>query len=406
MNLATTTMHQNGRESWEVRFSDLRPAGMLIGGFWVIYALTIVVRGFLGEDPLTKLENRAVTVVTGTLLTIAIYTVIQLLAPGSRMARKAIVAGVGSCLAAVAMSATLMIADQYRRAGKERGSYEAKDGVTIIRQGDQLTFLRDGADPISLTLPRVGDLPDRDKLRFVADTSVVWLFFFAAWSAVYLASISQRQTLAMSRRQASAESAARNAQLQAMRYQVNPHFLFNTLNSISSLILTGRGEEAEELILNLSAFFRASLAVDPVSDISLHDEIELQRLYLSVEQARLRNRLKVEIELPAELRNAQVPALILHPITEDAVRYANAGTSGVTVRISASAEVNDRLQIHIRMIRSSAIEHDEKLSGPFGSLYFLKHLLATRYGGAASFTVGALGLNTHQVTIALPKLLD
>ena len=85
----------------------------------------------------------------------------------------------------------------------------------------------------------------------------------------------------------------RPPQLRALRYQINPHFLFNTLNSLSTLVLQRRTEEAERMIMNLATFFRTSLTNDPAADVALSDEIRMQRLYLDIEQIRFPERLSV-----------------------------------------------------------------------------------------------------------------
>ena len=138
------------------------------------------------------------------------------------------------------------------------------------------------------------------------------------WSAFYLANQAQAEALGAQRRLADAESAAQAAQVRALRYQVNPHFLFNTLNSLSSLVMTGRTDRAETMLLALSTFFRTSLSLDPSADVTLAEEIDLQRLYLDIEKARFPDRLHVEIDVPQELEQARLPALLLQPIVENA----------------------------------------------------------------------------------------
>ena len=118
-------------------------------------------------------------------------------------------------------------------------------------------------------MPKMGELDPIRSSGCVADGTVVWLFFFVAWSAFYLASQAQAETLGPQRRLADAESAAQAAQVRALRYQVNPHFLFNTLNSLSSLVMTGRTDRAEAMLLALSTFFRTSLSLDPGADVTL-----------------------------------------------------------------------------------------------------------------------------------------
>ena len=122
--------------------------------------------------------------------------------------------------------------------------------------------------------------------------------------------------------------------LDALQSQINPHFLFNTLNSLSSLILSKKTDTAERMLMNLSTFFRATLSADPTADVSLDEEIRLQRLYLDIEQIRFPDRLHVEIDVPDTLQTARVPVLILQPIVENAVKYGVAKSrKPVTVRI-------------------------------------------------------------------------
>src|SRR3546814_9664274 len=105
-------------------------------------------------------------------------------------------------------------------------------------------------------------------------------------------------------------------------------FLFNTLNSLSTLVLKGSKSEAETMIMNLSSFLRSSLAVDPEQLVSLDEEIALQRLYLDIEQTRFPDRLQVEVAMPDELNNACVPVLILQPIIDNANQYGVSPSKG------------------------------------------------------------------------------
>ncbi len=108
----------------------------------------------------------------------------------------------------------------------------------------------------------------------------------------------------------------------ALRYQLNPHFMFNTLNSIAALISRREAERAEAMVENLADFLRAGLSLDPHEDIPLEKEIELQSLYLSIEELRFPDRLKVEIDVPEDVRSALVPSLVTQPLVENVVRHA------------------------------------------------------------------------------------
>ena len=205
---------------------------------------------------------------------------------------------------------------------KEQFRFQAREGFTVVEQGNQVRIERTAAGAArSSPCPSVHELDPMKQVRYGLDASVVWLFFFLAWSAFYLANQAQAEALGAQRRLADAESAAQAAQVRALRYQVNPHFLFNTLNSLSSLVMTGRTDRAEAMLLALSTFFRTSLSLDPSANVTLAEEIDLQRLYLDIEKARFPDRLHVEIDVPSELEQARLPALLLQPIVENAIKY-------------------------------------------------------------------------------------
>ncbi|QNP42964.1 histidine kinase [Sphingomonas daechungensis] len=290
------------------RFSDWPLALKSILGFWFVYALTVAARALMGTDAFTVLFNKLIIIGIGILLTGLIYVLIATFAGTSNIRRKAIVAGIASALASIGMAGAFIAIEDLMREPKEVFRYQSREGFVIIEKGHTLTVERRAQEPLVVTWPRMGQLDAYKRVRYAADTAVVWLFFFAAWSAFYLATKAQAEALTAQRRAVEAESAAQAAQVRALRYQINPHFLFNTLNSLSSLVMSGRPEEAENMILKLSTFFRSSLSLDASADVTLAEEIELQRLYLDIEKVRFPRRLKVEIDIPQELRSARVPA--------------------------------------------------------------------------------------------------
>jgi two-component system LytT family sensor kinase len=172
----------------------------------------------------------------------------------------------------------------------------------------------------------------------ILEGTVSWYFFFATWGTVMLALALAEQAREAERRAAHYVGAAREAQLLALRYQVNPHFLFNTLNSLSTLILRDRRDDAERMVEKLAAFFRTSLTADPIDDVTLAEEMRLQRLYLEIEEVRFPDRMLIRIDVPPELERACVPTLILQPLVENAVKHGVARSKElVTIRIRASA---------------------------------------------------------------------
>ena len=260
----------------ERRFGDWPLALKSILGFWLAYALTVVIRATLGDDPLTTLQNKLLNILIGILLTGLVYAAITLFGrngPGIR--RKAIAAGLGSLVAAFAMAILLVFAEQHMRESREEFRYQAGEGVVVVQKGHQVRVERRASEPLVLNLPRVQELDRNLRLRMVADAAVVWLFFFVAWSAFYLAVLAQRQALQAHRAASLAESAAQAAQVRALRYQINPHFLFNTLTSISSLIRS-QPDTARTLIIKLSALLRRLLRSHQ-QFVTLREELEVSR---------------------------------------------------------------------------------------------------------------------------------
>jgi len=141
---------------------------------------------------------------------------------------------------------------------------------------------------------------------------------------------------------------AHEAQLKMLRYQLNPHFLFNTLNAISTLILEHDTEHANQMVTRLSRFLRYSLDNDPMQRVSLEQELAALHLYLDIEQVRFDERLKIETDIEALARRALIPSLLLQPIVENAIKYAIAPRErGGTIRIEAHVR---GAQLHLEII--------------------------------------------------------
>lgn len=139
-----------------------------------------------------------------------------------------------------------------------------------------------------------------------------------------------------------ARAAATAARLAALRYQLNPHFLFNALNAVSSAVITGRSSEAEAMLSRLAEFLRVTLSSDPEGLIPLEDELATLQNYLEIETERFRDRLGVDFACPSELRGALIPSFILQPLVENAIKHAVAHTSRtVTIRMEAARDGDD-----------------------------------------------------------------
>src|SRR5690606_27615328 len=216
-----------------------------------------------------------------------------------------------------------------------------------------------------------------------------WYFLFAAWAAFFVAMAYARQLRAADRRASALAREAQEAQVRALRYQINPHFLFHTPNSLSPLILRRHIDAPERMLMNLSSSFRATLSADPTADVRLEEEIALQRLYLDIERIRFPERLSVRIDVPAEPGGALVPVLILQPVVENAVKYGVARSRApVTVSITASVE-DDELRILVHddgetpppVAAADEDEEDEGHGGGTGvGLRNVAERLAARFG--------------------------
>jgi len=155
------------------------------------------------------------------------------------------------------------------------------------------------------------------------------------------------ETMAQARAVARAQALAYDAQLKMLHYQINPHFLFNTLNAISTLVLEQRNAQAEGMLLKLAGFLRYSLDRQPTEMAALTAEMDAQRKYLEIEQTRFDDKLKVQFSIEPGLENARLPSLILQPILENAIKYAiTSRVEGGRIDVSASRD-GDLLRICI-----------------------------------------------------------
>ncbi|MBK7562006.1 MAG: histidine kinase [Chitinophagaceae bacterium] len=131
-------------------------------------------------------------------------------------------------------------------------------------------------------------------------------------------------------RKTDAEKLAKEAELFKLRQQLQPHFLFNSLNSINALI-GSRPEEARKMVQQLSDFLRGTIKKEETQWVSLQEELQYLQLYLAIEKVRFGNRLNTEIEVEESIKQLKLPALILQPIMENAIKFGLYDTTGETV---------------------------------------------------------------------------
>ena len=161
-------------------------------------------------------------------------------------------------------------------------------------------------------------------------------YVLLCWSGLYFGIRYYQQLQMQTEQTLRANSAAHEAQLKMLRYQLNPHFLFNTLNAISTLILDRANETANLTVSKLSDFLRYTLDNDPKNQVTLRKELEAIDLYLEIEKVRFGDRLTVQREIETAAQDALVPSLILQPLIENAIKYAvTPRVDGGCVRLSA-----------------------------------------------------------------------
>ncbi|MEM1132684.1 MAG: histidine kinase [Pseudomonadota bacterium] len=148
------------------------------------------------------------------------------------------------------------------------------------------------------------------------------LMLLGAWSALYYAINFFLQVEEKADQLQRLEGQATSAQLAMLRYQLNPHFLFNTLNSISTLVLLKETEPANAMLSRLSSFLRYTLVNEPTARVTVAQEIETLKLYLEIEKMRFEERLRPAFDIQEETRDALMPSLLLQPLVENSIKYA------------------------------------------------------------------------------------
>ena len=285
-------------------------------------------------------------------------------------------------LTATGYSLTLLMGALFRRLIKMRVAWTAilslvavivaSMAFSVIETWSYATFLK----------------PDSRPAGFEYLGAILLNFaLLAAWAALYYGinyyilleeQITQRERL---------ESQASSAQLEMLRYQLNPHFLFNTLNSISTLVLLKQTERANAMLARLSSFLRYTLANESTAKVTLAQEVETLKLYLEIEKMRFEDRMRPHFKIAGETIGAKLPALLLQPLIENAIKYAvTPSEDGADIWLTASRE-GDAVRIEVADNGNS-----DGCSDPSGSpstgvgLANIRERLQQAYGNAHGFT--------------------
>ena len=244
---------------------------------------------------------------------------------------------------------------------------------------------------------------DMSPQRLFSTGSIYLWTFGLALSLMWAARLTSAVE-ANAARAATAEAAAAKAVAAALRLQLNPHFLFNTLNSISSLVALDRKQEAEHMIERLSDFLRASLNSDPMEDVPLEQEIETVEAYLDIESTRFGERLAIDITIGQDLQAAMVPNFILQPLVENAIKHGVSALKGDAALKIGAAREGDELVLEVENSSPDAgagAESSRPRSSTGIGLTNSRQRLENRYGRRAKLeTIRLIG--GYRAVIRLP----
>ncbi len=263
----------------------------------------------------------------------------------------------------------------------------ASAAFSVIETWSYATFLRPGSKPVGVEF--FGAI----LLDFALLTAWSALYYGINYFLLLEEQIDQRAKL---------ESQASSAQLAMLRYQLNPHFLFNTLNSISTLVLLKQTERANAMLARLSSFLRYTLANEATAQVTLAQEVETLKLYLEIEKMRFEDRLRPHFQIDAATIGARLPSLLLQPLVENAVKYAvTPSEDGADVWISATREGRAvRVEVADNGVAGA---HGVSASQSTGvGLANIRDRLAQAYGAAHSFTTKTNDHGGFSVIVEFP----
>ncbi|MEJ7777137.1 MAG: histidine kinase [Sphingomicrobium sp.] len=300
-------------------------------------------------------------------------------------------------LTATGYSLTLLIGALFRRLIKMRVLWTvilslasvvlASMAFSVIETWSYATFLK----------------PDSRPVGFEYLGAILLNFsLLAAWAALYYGinyyilleeQINQRERL---------ESQASSAQLAMLRYQLNPHFLFNTLNSISTLVLLKQTERANAMLARLSSFLRYTLANESSAKVTLAQEVETLKLYLEIEKMRFEDRMRPHFRIEPDTIGARLPSLLLQPLIENAIKYAvTPSETGADIWLTATRE-GDGVRIEVADNGDGEGANLAATASTGVGLANIRERLVQAYGSAHGFTTKKNEQGGFSVVVEIP----
>ena len=229
------------------------------------------------------------------------------------------------------------------------------------------------------------------------DTSVLAFF---VWTACYLTVLLYQKQLQRLAQTSELSQKIQQLELQALSHQLNPHFTFNALNSVCALLEAQRYDDAETMSEQLATFLRYSLSKSPDCLVQLADELAAINAYLQLQKTRFGDKLKVNCKIDDTLKQQRIPALLLQPLVENAIKYAVATRKhGATITISGTRQ-QDSLHLSISDDGPGSALHANSGGAGVG-LNNIRNRLRQHFGDNASLDIGA-SVDGFTVNICLP----
>ena len=301
-------------------------------------------------------------------------------------------------LTAAGYSLTLLMASAFRRLIRQRAlvTWPATVGIVLlaaaafsaIETWSLATFLKPGASPVGF--------------EFLG-AMLLTFSVLAAWSALYYSINYYLLLEEQADRMVRLEHQASAAQLAMLRYQLNPHFLFNTLNSISTLVLLKQTERANAMLSRLASFLRYTLVNEASGQVTLSQEIETLKLYLEIEKMRFEERMRPSFTIDPAAMHARVPSLLLQPLVENAIKYAvTPQEGGADISVEAK-RVGARVRITVSDTGPGS--HGPNMGGSPSTgvgLANIRDRLSQAYGADHHIEANDLATGGFAVTIEIP----
>lgn len=223
---------------------------------------------------------------------------------------------------------------------------------------------------------------------------------FVSWTAFFLALLQFSRIRDREIAIHNLKETAKDARLQMLMQQLNPHFLFNTLTSLSTLVAEGRGTDANRMILQLSRFLRQAIDAEHAEKTTLGQEVHAVRDYLGIQAVRFGDRLVFDISTPPDCEACLVPALILQPLVENSCRHAMTEPPAI-LRISLSARCEDG-RLTLTVADDGPGYSPSALGGAGRGLALIRERLDVHYGSEASLMLSNTSGGGAMAVITLP----